>query len=93
MSFMPRFALGRTVVTRTCLAAMQELNVNPNTYLMRHWSCDWGDLTNEDKQANELALERGDRLLSKYEIQGMEAIYVISEADRSATTMCLVSEY
>ena len=62
--------------------------------LIRHQSGDWGDLCKEDKELNEYALESGeDRLFSKYEYNGTISIYIITEWDRSATTILFPEEY
>lgn len=60
--------------------------------LLRHMSGDWGDLDAEDLQANAAALREGERLLSSYH-QGPNQLYIITEADRSVTTLLLPSEY
>jgi hypothetical protein len=62
-------------------------------YLLRHSKADWGDLDDEDKQSNNESLGAGLRLLSKYKINGEEAIYIITEADRSITTILMTYEY
>jgi hypothetical protein len=54
---------------------------------------DWGDLCDEDKQANEEALEQGFRILSCYRVGGGRRIYIITEADRSSTCILLPEEY
>jgi len=61
--------------------------------LTRHRSGDWGNLTYEDKQENELSLKAGYRLLSAYEVKGLPKIWIITEADRSATTILFPDEY
>ena len=61
--------------------------------LTRHCRGDWGDLTDEDKQENELSLKAGYRLLSAYESEGLPKIWIITEADRSATTILFPDEY
>ncbi len=61
--------------------------------LTRHRSGDWGNLTDEDKQENELSLKAGYRLLSAYETKGLPKIWIITEADRSATTILFPDEY
>lgn len=58
----------------------------------RHLAGDWGDLGKEDKQANEDAIQHGDRILSMYQLKG-EKFYVITEWDRSATTVMLAEDY
>jgi len=62
--------------------------------LRRHIRGDWGDMGDEDKAENDLALERGDlRLLSAYESPELPKIWIITEADRSATTILFPEEY
>jgi len=61
--------------------------------LTRHRRGDWGDLIDEDKQENELSLKAGYRLLSAYEVKGLPKIWIITEADRSATTILFPDEY
>ncbi|MGZ8212915.1 MAG: hypothetical protein ACXWTP_00235 [Methylosarcina sp.] len=88
----PMFALGRTLVTRGALAAMQEAGVSPLALLSRHQRGDWGDLCREDKQTNERALTAGERIFSSYRLEAVK-FWVITEADRSATTILLPEEY
>ena len=61
--------------------------------LARHAKGDWGDLGDEDKAENELSLKEGFRLLSAYESEGLPKIWIITEADRSATTILFPDEY
>jgi len=61
--------------------------------LKRHANGDWGDLDNEDKKENELSLKERLRLLSAYETEGLPKIWIITEADRSATTILFPDEY
>ena len=61
--------------------------------LTRHRRGDWGNLTDEDKQENELSIKDGYRLLSAYEAEGLPKIWIITEADRSATTILFPDEY
>ncbi len=61
--------------------------------LTRHRRGDWGNLTDEDKQENELSLKAGYRLLSAFESEGLPKIWIITEADRSATTILFPDEY
>ena len=89
----PRFDLGRIVATPGCLRAFEEAGVSPDGYLFRHHVGDWGDLDNEDKAENELSVEQGFRILSAYTLPSGEKIWIITEADRSATTLLLPSEY
>lgn len=85
----PRFPLGKIVATPGVLG----LGIDLNTYMRRHHCGDWGDLCDEDKQANEEALTEGFRLLSCYQVGGGKRIYIITEATREVTTVLLPEEY
>ena len=85
----PRFPLGRTVATPGALA----LGIDLASYMRRHHCGDWGDLCEEDKQANESALADGTRILSCYRVGGGKRIYIITEAGRAMTTILLPEEY
>lgn len=61
--------------------------------IRRHAQCDWGDVDNEDAKANEWSLENDARLLSVYRSSTRVKFYIITEADRSSTTVLLPSEY
>ena len=62
--------------------------------LSRYQECDWGDLCKEDKKLNDLAVKNGDdRILAKYCYNDEVSIYIITEWDRSATTILFPSEY
>jgi hypothetical protein len=61
--------------------------------LRRHLSGDWGDLDLEDKAANDNALADGSRLLSAYHAADGTKFWIITEADRSATTVLLPEDY
>ena len=62
------------------------------TSLRKYYSGDWGDLCGEDKEMNEMALRDGERILALYNI-GNDKIYIITEWDRSVTTILFPSEY
>lgn len=94
MSDSVKFPLGQTVMTPGVQNLVFSGACNPGEVLARHQSGDWGDLDDEDKQMNEEDLVLGERLLSKYHVgPGRVAIYVITERDRSVTTLLLPSEY
>ncbi|MFH0796985.1 MAG: hypothetical protein V2A65_08025 [Candidatus Omnitrophota bacterium] len=61
--------------------------------LRRHCHNDWGELGQEDKTANDQALKDGDRLFSAYKSEGQPKVWIITEADRSATTVLFPEEY
>ena len=96
---MPKFELGRCVATQASLALIRDCGEEPETFLARHAWGDWGELDDEDKRANERAVKNGSRLLSCYRLarSGCQVVaghvWVITEADRSATTLSLPSEY
>src|SRR5262249_49679959 len=88
-----RFPLGRTVATPGALAALVETGQSPAEFLERHACGDWGDVDEQDVQENELSLEYGHRVLSAYTLKTNVRIWIITEADRSATTILLPEEY
>ena len=88
-----KFSLGQTLATPGALEALQAAGQDPSELLARHVVGDWGDLDEEDKQENELSLKQGFRLLSAYHLATGVKIWVITESDRSATTILLPSEY
>ncbi len=93
-----KFSLGRIVATPGALEVLQAAGQSPDEFLARHVTGDWGDLDAEDRQANELALIDGSRILSACKTRKGERLYVITEANnevglRYCTTILLVSEY
>jgi hypothetical protein len=90
----PLFSAGRIVATPSALALLEQANKSPLEFLSRHLRGDWGDdLCQEDKTENELSLKYGFRLLSSYRVTDTEKIWIITEADRSVTTLLLPAEY
>jgi hypothetical protein len=87
----PLFNTGQIVATPGAMELAEE-GVNLLAYLTRHISGDWGDLGGEDKTENDFSLEHGFRLLSAYDTP-RGRLWVITEADRSATTLLLPDEY
>jgi hypothetical protein len=82
------------VATPAFLAMAQREGINPDTYLARHLSGDWGDVTEEDKGENEFALSRNLRIVSVYNTpDNGTRFWIITEADRSSTTLLLPSDY
>ncbi|APO48549.1 hypothetical protein BSK63_16955 [Paenibacillus odorifer] len=86
-----RFRLGRIVGTPGCLQAVDEREIL--LALRWHVAGNWGDISEEDKAANEEALKNGGRLLSAYRAHEGVRFWVITEADRSTTTLLLPEEY
>jgi hypothetical protein len=90
----PLFRLGQTLSTPGAVDAMRQANANAAQYLFRHAQGDWGEVCAEDKAANDDALKHGSRLLSAYTLKGTNVkIWIITEADRSCTTILLPDEY
>ena len=88
-----KFALGQIVATPGALEAMHETGEDPWSFLVRHASGDWGELDEHDRRENEHSLIHGLRLLSAYHLKDQTKIWIITEADRSITTLLLPSEY
>lgn len=92
ISNLPLFSLGQIVATPALLRHFDQHRIDARHYLKRHVTGDFGDLDEEDKAENGLSIERGFRILSAYTIAG-ERIWIITEADRSVTTLLFPSEY
>lgn len=88
----PRFRLGMIVATRGVLRHLEHHGVQADPYLRRHVRGEWGDVPPEDALANERAVEHGARILSSYDVAG-QRVWIITEADRSVTTLLFPSEY
>ncbi len=88
-----KFPLGQVVATPGALRALEESGESAFDLLYRHVSGDWGELDEEDKAENEFSLVHGFRLLSAYKLKSGERIWIITEADRSVTTLLLPDEY
>ena len=89
----PLFPLGQIVATPGALAALDKAGQTPLDFLARHVRGDWGDVDDNDRKENELSLRRGFRLLSSYRTQAGDRLWLITEADRSVTTVLLPDEY
>ena len=84
--------LGRVVATPGALKLLSEIGEEPFDFLARHETGDWGDLCAFDRRQNEIALRDGYRVFSSYDVSA-ERVWVITEADRSVTTILLPEEY
>ena len=87
------FPLGRVVMTSGVHATVQGGNLNPATYLRRHATGDWGDLCADDRKLNDQSIQGEGRLFSSYEVSDQFKLWIITEWDRSVTTLLLPSEY
>ena len=85
--------LGQVVATPGAVEALKEASQTASHFLNRHLSGDWGDLCEEDRQLNDDAINNGSRVLSSYTLSTGDKLWVITEADRSATTLLLPEEY
>ncbi len=88
----PLFPLGQIVATPAVADHFAKHVLSPLDYLSRHVRGDWGDVPLEDAAANQLSIERGTRILSSYKVAA-ETVWIITEADRSSTTLLFPSEY
>lgn len=90
-NFKAKFETGRLVSTPAALDTVMWAEMV--AALTRHVCGDWGDLSDEDRQRNDAALKSGGRLLSAYHTMGGEKFWIITEADRSCTTVLLPEDY
>ena len=89
-----RFSPGQVVMTVGVDELVRQGRLNPSPYLRRHLHGDWGDLDDSDRQLNDAALKSGeDRLFSSYQVTPDLKLCIITEWDRSVTTLLLPSEY
>jgi len=87
------FPLGQIVATPGALEALARASQTPTEFLLRHTNGNWGQLDTQDVAENEYSLKHGFRLLSSYRTAEGEALWLITEADRSVTTLLLPGEY
>jgi hypothetical protein len=91
-----KFTLGKTVMTQGVSELVEEHDIEGRLELTkilhRHGAGDWGDVDEEDANQNEFAMNNGERILSSYELFG-KTVWVITEWDRSYTTVLFPSEY
>jgi hypothetical protein len=85
------FKSGRIVATRNVLSSIPRAEFMKG--LERHLRCDWGDVSDADRRSNDAAIRNGDRLFSVYHSADMQKFWIITEADRSATTILLPQDY
>ena len=89
----PLFALGQLLATPGALAVLETLQLTPLPFVLRHVSGDWGDICAEDRQANVDCVRYGYRMMSVYVLSTSDRLWIITEADRSSTTLLLPEEY
>ena len=90
-NFKVKFETGRLVATPAAMETVMWAEMV--AALARHVCGDWGDLGDEDKARNDASLKSGDRLFSAYHTVGGEKFWIITEADRSCTTVLLPEDY
>ena len=90
---MSKFPLGQVVATPGALEAIKLAGQEPGYFLSKHAQADWGIIDQDDRQLNEEALCNGDRILSAYRTLKGDRIWIITEADRSTTTLLLPDDY
>ena len=93
-----KLKLGQLFMSTGVERLILEEDVNNSTEIARcvikHQSSDWGDLCEKDKQANDYAVEHGERILSAYEVgKNKTKIWIITNGDRTTTTVILPEEY
>ena len=86
-----KFQLGQIVATPNALNHLTQDDIRSG--IIRHQSGDWGDLDADDRKENDLSLERGNRLLSVYHASNGVTFWIITEADKSSTTVLLPEDY
>lgn len=87
------FEIGQLVATPGALEAFERNGQTPLEFIQRHINHDWGDLDDDDKRENDYSVAHGFRILSAYRLKDSTRIWIITEADRSSTTILLPSEY
>ena len=88
----PLFKLGMLLATPGALDLLDRHGINATTYLTRHQQGDFGIICAADAKENLFAIEHGLRILSSHDVSE-ERLWIITEADRSSTTLLLPSEY
>lgn len=85
------FSLGQTVQTRNAMASLVMLDVL--AAMSRHAGCDWGDVSDSDWKANDWSIKNGERVLSAYKDSAGVKFWIITERDRSVSTVLLPEDY
>ena len=86
------FPLGHLAITPGAMEALANANISADSIIQRHVLGDWGDVSEQDKKVNDLAVEMGGRILSGYVLPDGTKIWVTTEPDRSGTTILLPEE-
>jgi hypothetical protein len=89
----PLFKLGKVVATRPVVLALAEAHQSADSFLGRHVTGDWGEVDKRDERLNNLALKNECRIFSVYTLLTGKKIWIVTEADRSVTTVLLPQDY
>ncbi len=89
----PLFTLGQACATPGALDALEQNQQDPARFLARHVTGDWLEMCAQDQETNREALVHGARVFSAYTMKDGKKLWVITESDRSVTTLLLPSEY
>ena len=88
-----RFELGELVITPNAHRLLSKYYLQADMFLAKHLVGNWGDLVEEDKKVNDDALLNGGQLFSSYKLPGDNMLWIITEWDRSVTTILLPEDY
>lgn len=88
-----KFKLGTVVSTPTAIAVLKRHGVTIDSLISRHVTADWGDTCDEDAEMNNAALTNGNRIMSVYELNHQDTIWLITEADRTSTCLLTPQDY
>jgi len=88
-----KFSLGKLVITPGAKEALEESDEDAMFFITRHATGDWGVVREEDQRRNDEAVREGERILSAYVLLSDVRIWVITEWDRSVTTILLPEDY
>ncbi len=86
-----RLALGKVIINRNVASRVQEGSLNAQDYLDRHAQGDWGDLPPDRHRANDRGVTHHDLVYSRYVLDPSSRLYVITDSERSVTSMWLVT--
>lgn len=89
----PLFHMGRIVITPGAINALKKSGENGGEFLARHERGEWGIVCPDDQKRNNMALIEGERLVSSYALKSGAEMWIITEADRTVTTLLLPEEY
>lgn len=87
------FALGAEVATAAALEVSRAHSIDPWEVVLRHSRGDWGEINGKDQRSNKLALVKGGRLFSSYILNPDVVLWVITQWDRSYTTLLRPEDY